>query len=495
MVEQSFSHNQVQALRQEQQLSPQQYQSLEILMVPLLELQQRISQEIAVNPLLEQDPDRNLELAGDPLSSSDYRESPTATSVDGDDYDDAESPNTDDFLEFSQLARDFSGMGNERADNQSVSELQERRDFMFNSLVEQPSLQDQLMMQLRLSVVNGQLFQVAELVIGSIDETGYLRSSLADIAMAAESELPIIEEALRLVQSFDPPGIGARDVKECLMLQLKRQKPLNKSLLNLVENYLEEIGKNHLPQIAKELKITIPELQTMIDELKKLNPFPGTVAVSEDHAEYVMPELSVEKDSDDNYSIVDNSNYVPRLRISQTYLDLLEDPQTSQETREYIRKNFLGAKGLLRSIEQRKNTIHRITEVIVDFQHGFFDKGVEALRPLTLQQVADRLDLHGATISRAIANKYMKTPWGVFEYKFFFSGGYRTDDGGDISARGVKEKIRELIDDEPPEKPLSDSKLEKMLRDAGMVSIARRTIAKYREEMGIPPSHLRKKYL
>lgn len=494
MTQPLLKHNQIQTQRQEQQLSPQQYQSLEILMAPLMELQQRIAQEVAMNPLLEQDADRNLELIGDPLSTLEYPTSSSEKNTDGDNYDDAESPNTDDFLELSRLARDFHGITGERASHGSTTDLQERRDYMFNSLVEQPSLQEQLLQQLRLSSVSEQLYPVAELVIGSIDDTGYLCSNLPDIAIAAETTVAKVEEALALVQALEPPGIGARDVKECLLLQLRRRVPPPLRLIRLVENYLEEIGRNRLPQIAKELEITIAELQKMIDELKKLDPFPGTAEVPDANSEYITPELSVIKNKDGDYSIINNKSYMPRLRISQTYLDMLEDPHTSPETREYIRTNLLNAKGLMRSVEQRNSTIHRITEVIVDVQRGFFDHGVEALRPLILQQVADKLDLHGTTISRAIAGKYIETPWGVFEYKFFFSGGYQTEDGGDISAHGVKEKIREIIENEPPEKPLSDSKLMKLLEDAGMSSIARRTIAKYREEMGILPSHLRKKH-
>ncbi len=493
MAEQTFNHNQSQVLKQEQVLSPQQYQSLEILLTPLLELQEKISQEIARNPLLEQEEDRHLELAGDPLENASRSENRIADDDDGS-FDDAEAPNSDELSEFSQLARDWNEGTYEPADSAQVAENQSRRDYMFNSLVDHPSLQDQLLTQLRLSDTPAGLAPIAEIIIGSIDDTGYLRSNLPDIAIAAECGLDQVEEALKVIQAFDPPGIGARDPRECLLLQIDRQPPVNKQLRKLVSDYLDDIGRNHLPQIAKAMKISMEELNLLLLELKKLNPFPGS-AVSQDSAEYVVPEMSIEKNKDGEYVIVDTHDYIPRLRISQTYMDLLEDPKTDRETRDYIRNNLSNAKTLLRSLDQRQDTIHRITRVIVDTQHDFFENGTEALRPLTLQQVADKLNIHGATVSRAIANKYLQTPWGVFEYKFFFSGGYRTDDGGEISSRGVKEKIRDLIADENPEKPLSDSKLEKLLKDDGMVNIARRTVAKYREELGIPPSHLRKKFL
>lgn len=492
MTEQTFNHNQTQILKQEQVLSPQQYQSLEILLTPLLELQEKISQEIAMNPLLEQEGDRHLELAGDLFGSGD---DPPKSPPDDDDgsFDDSESLSSDELSRFSQLARDWED-GYEPGDASRISDDQNRRNYMFNSLVDQPSLQDQLLTQLRLSDMPERLIPAAEIIIGSIDDSGYLRTSLPDIAMAAECGLPDAEEALRQVQAFDPPGIGARDPRECLLLQIDRRTPVNRLLRELVGEHLDAIGRNHLPQIAKAMKISLEELDILLRELKRLNPFPGN-AIARDSAEYVVPEMSIEKDEHGEYRIVDTHDYIPRLRISQTYMDLLEDPATDRETRDYIRSSLASAKTLLRNLDQRQDTIHKITRVIVDTQHEFFETGIEALRPLTLQQVADKLNIHGATVSRAIANKYLRTPWGVFEYKFFFSGGYRTEDGGEISSRTVKEKIRELIKNENPEKPLSDSKLEKLLKDDGMVNIARRTVAKYREELGIPPSHLRKKFL
>jgi RNA polymerase sigma-54 factor len=493
MAEQTFNHNQTQTLKQEQVLSPQQYQSLEILLTPLLELQEKISQEIAMNPLLEQDSDRHLELAGDLFGSGDPPARQPSADDDGS-FDDAEALSSDELAQFSQLARNWNEGEYEPGDASRISDDQERRDYMFNSLVDLPSLQDQMLTQLRLSDMPERLIPVAEIIIGSIDDSGYLRSNLPDIAMAANCEPDAVEEALHLVQAFDPPGIGARDPRECLLLQIDRQAPPDRLLRELVSEHLDAIGRNHLPQIAKAMKISMEELDSLLDKLKKLNPFPGN-AIAPDSAEYVVPEMSIERDEHGEYQIADTGDYIPRLRISQTYMDLLEDPTTDRETRDYIRSNLANAKTLLRSLDQRQDTIHRITRVIVDTQHDFFENGIEGLRPLTLQQVADKLDIHGATVSRAIANKYLKTPWGVFEYKFFFSGGYRTEDGGEISSRTVKEKIRELIKDETPEKPLSDSKLEKLLKDDGMVNIARRTVAKYREELGIPPSHLRKKFL
>ena len=345
--------------------------------------------------------------------------------------------------------------------------------------------------QLRLSDADAQTAAVAETIIGSIDESGYLRTQLPDIASTANASPEQVNEALKLVQSFDPPGIGARDLKECLLLQLERQKSQDKRLLKLIKYHLEDIGKNRLPQVARIMRISIEELTGLVEKIKDLNPYPGS-AVSPDNTVFVIPELSVEKVNDD-FQITLNDEQIPHLRISRMYMNLLEDPNTPKETRDYIREKIISGKMLIRSLEQRQSTIQRIAQVIVDSQHDFLVKGIEYMRPLTMQQVADKLGLHETTISRAIANKYIQTPIGLFEFKFFFSGGYQTDEGEVLSSKSIKEKIRDLILKEDREKPLSDSKLSTMLKKAGL-SVARRTVAKYREEMDIPPSNLRKEY-
>ncbi len=467
--------------KQEQILARHQIQSLEVLLTPLLELQEKIDQELNSNPVIEQEKSSIEELAGNPLHSEE-------TNTDG-----SEKNNDDenDFAEILKIAESWRDRGSFDNYNPSSRDAQNKRDFMFNSLVEQPSLQQQLLEQLNLTECGVELAQAAEFVIGSIDGSGYLTTHPADIAIAAKCDMNRVKKAIKLVQSFDPPGIGAADLRECLLLQLDRQQQKNPRLRELISKYLEEIGRNHLPQVAKAMHIAIDELNALITQLKELTPLPGA-ALSPSPELYVLPELSVEK-KDGEYIISSNDNYLPHLRISQTYLDLLKNPDTNAETKAYIKEKLLAARMLIKSLAQRQSTIRRIAQVILNSQYDFLEQGIEHLKPLTMQQVADKLGLHETTISRAIANKYLKTPNGMYEFKFFFTGGYQTNDGEEISSRGIKEKIKDLIAAEDESKPLSDNKISKLLK-AGGLSVARRTVAKYREQLGIQATNLRRKF-
>ncbi len=474
--------NQNQALRQEQALAPQQIQSLEVLLTPLLELQDKLNHELELNPVIEQ-----VKISKEPLpedANLPIENNGEPIAPEGDD-----ERNIADLMELADSWHDYLPPAHSAADYSEENE--EKRDFMFNSLIKQPSLQEQMLEQLQLSDADPETAAIAEIIIGSIDESGYLRAQLPDIASTANVNSAQVNRALKLVQSFDPPGLGARDLKECLLLQLERQKNQDKQLLKLIKNHLEDIGKNHLPQIARTMRISIEELSGLIEKIKNLNPYPGS-AVSPDNTVFVIPELSIENVNGE-FQITLNDEQIPHLRISRMYMNLLEDPNTNKETRDYIREKIISGKMLIRSLEQRQSTIQRITQVIVDSQHDFLEKGIEYMRPLTMLQVADKLGLHETTISRAIANKYIQTPVGVFEFKFFFSGGYQTDSGEVLSSKSIKEKIRDLILQEDQAKPLSDSTLSSILKKTG-ISVARRTVAKYREEMNIPPSHLRKEY-
>ena len=468
--------------KQEQVLARHQIQSLEVLLTPLLELQEKVDVELSSNPVIERENSKIEELAGDPLHSE------TTNS----DASEKSSNDENDFAEILKMAESWQDRPNfNNYSSNSVKDIQDKRDFMFNSLIEQPSLQQQLIEQLNLSETDPKLAKVAEFVIGSIDDSGYLKTHPADIAMAAECDIKQVDEAVELVQSFDPPGIGATDLKECLLLQLERKNKKDPKLVELISNYLEEIGRNHLPQVAKAMKISIAELNLLITHLKELTPLPGA-ALSPSSEHYVLPELTVEK-KEGEYSVSSNDSYLPQLRISQTYLDLLNNPNTNAETKAYIKEKLLAAKALIKSLSQRQSTIRRIAQVIVDSQYEFLEKSVEHLKPLTMQQVADKLGLHETTISRAIANKYLQTPNGMYEFKFFFTGGYQTGAGDEISSRGIKEKIKDLIAGENKAKPLSDNKLSNMLKEEGL-NVARRTVAKYREQLGIPATNLRREF-
>ncbi len=482
MVLQGLS--QTQELRQEQILAPQQIQSLEILLAPLLELQTKISQELETNPTLEQISPGGEDLAGDVFSEAESAQKENS----GEENRQLDDDGMSELMQLADTWHEFLPSGTSL---QTTPEDAERRQHFFDSLTMEQSLQEQLLEQLRLSDADDRMKRLAELIIGSIDDSGYLRSIMADLATVAEVSEKEMRKSLEFVQSFEPPGIGAENLKDCLLLQLRRKGKGNSKLARLVANHLEDVASNKLPVVARKLGVSMAELNFLVEEMRTLNPYPGS-AIAPNSPIFILPEVTVQ-DKEGKFSLKANNEHLPRLRISQLYLKLLEDPNTNQETKDYIREKLIKSKALMKSISQRQSTITQIAEVILDSQHEFFHHGVENLRPLTMQQVADKIGLHETTVSRAIANKYMQTPFGLFEFKFFFSSGYQSENGDNISSRGVMEKIKDLIAREDPSKPLSDLKLAKLLHDQGL-TLARRTIAKYREDMGIPSSHLRKEY-
>ncbi len=477
---------QSQQLKQEQILAPQQIQSLEILVAPLLELQMKVSQELQDNPVLEQEKPAGEELAGDVLSE-------TSSEDDGENGQQSDSDKTDrEIKELVQLSDSWqNSLVPSHSQRQFSSDDEEKRQHFFDSLTDEASLQEQLLEQLKLSGTDDKTKELAELIIGSIDEQGYLRSHLADLATAGNVSVKEMEKILEFVQSFDPPGIAARDLKECLLLQLKAKGKSKSLSAELIRSHLKEIGQNKLPQVARKMKISMIRLNELLLEVRALNPYPG-LSLSPNNPIFVIPEVFVEK-RDDKYVVISKGDNFPRLRISQFYLNLLENPDTSEETKSYIKEKLIQGKTLIKSLVQRQSTIKNIAEVIVDSQFDFFEKGVEFLRPLTMQQVADKLGIHETTVSRAIANKYMQTPYGLFEFKYFFSTGFKAEDGESLSNRSIMEKIKDLVSREDTAKPLSDLQIAELLAKDGL-KVARRTVAKYREELGIPPSHLRKEY-
>lgn len=543
-MQQHFSQGQT--LRQEQILAPQQIQSLEILTLPVMELENRIDQELLSNPVLE---------TGDPLSgssadsassspepdsdsapgsadaSSDFDSAPdsgeafpgeeldpsrpssfriSAASGDAGAASDSENGipseipnfdvNRDDFTEgLEKYLENGSGEWSDflpgnafREENSTADyspESEDRRRHLFDSIVAEKSLQEDLMEQLRLSDVPAELKTPAEEIIGSIDNAGYLKTPLADIAQATSAEMKTVEKALKLVQSFDPPGIGARDLRECLLLQIERRNKAHSHLAELVERHFDLVARNKLPQAAKEMGISMEELNRLMEELHALNPHPAS-SISAETPVYVVPEVIVEPDGEE-FKVSLNSEHIPRLVISPVYMRMLEDPSLPDETKSYLRQKLASGRLLIRALEERGKTILRIAELIVSMQHDFLRKGTAWLKPMTMQYIAERIGLHETTVSRAVANKYMQTPKGLFEFRFFFSGGFRSENGEEISSRGIKEIIRDAVAAEDPAAPLSDSRIMEMLKSRGF-EVARRTVAKYREELGIQSSQMRK---
>jgi RNA polymerase sigma-54 factor len=485
--------DQRQTQRLEQIMAPHQIQSLEILLAAIPELEQKISQELIENPTLEMVDSGTEKLAGNPVEGIDNH----GGMADGPENAMSEKAEAlENLLKMDELWHDRLPMPATFSGNTYSEEDEERRQFFFDSLVAENSLEDILMEQLReQDDLDEFTRKLAEEIVGSMDETGYLRTHLADIAMACHTvDMKKVEAALRVVQSFDPPGIGARDLRECLLLQLERQPHGRSSTAyKVVDKCLDEVGRNKLIEVTRKLNISMGELKEALAQIRKLVPYPGTQVTPEASGHFVAPEVFVEKNAAGEWQVRSNKDYIPRLRISPYYLKLLKDPDTSDEVKTYIRTKIGNSKLLLRALEQREATIVRIARSLLKYQHGFFEEGIEAMRPLTMNRVAEDIDVHETTVSRAIANKYIQTPHGLFPFKHFFTSGYETSGGEMVSSLAVKQKLKELIDAEPGKRPLSDQKLAKLLQEQGF-EVARRTIAKYREELGILPSHMRRCY-
>ena len=468
-----------QEMKQNLSLAPQQLAALSLLSLPAMELENRIAEEMARNPVLELDEnaDAPQEKSSDP--DPDLPE-------DGGDAPVLDS-NREDYEE--HLDRILESGGEEFGGTSEDAES--RRQFLFDSVVAETSLQDALLEQLRFAEVPEKVRLCAEYVIGSLDENGYFQGTLPDAAQAAAASMSEAEDALKLVQSFDPPGIAARDLRECLLLQTARRSEDHARLDELIRGHLDDLAHNRLPQIAADMKLDMGDLNALIAELRQLNPHPGAGLESR-HEPYIVPEVTVIPDGDD-FVLVDNDFPSDRLTISKNYQKMLENPALAAEDKAYLRARIDSGKALIHGLEQRKSTIRRIAALIVNAQYDFMKYGPRALKPMTMRQAADRLGLHETTVSRAVAGKYIQTPVGLFEMRFFFSGGFQSEDGEEVSAHSIKNMIRELVEAEDPAKPLSDSKLSALLRKNGF-EVARRTVAKYRQELDIPSTQLRKAY-
>jgi RNA polymerase sigma-54 factor len=312
-----------------------------------------------------------------------------------------------------------------------------------------------------------------------------------ELAYATNIPSDKILGVLKIIQTFHPPGVGARDLRECLMLQLERQGKQDTLEYQIINECMEALGKRRIPEVARTLGVTVDQVQEAFARIATLEPRPGR-EFSPDNNQYILPEVFVQKVGDD-FVITTNNDQIPHLRISNTYKDLMAQPNSSQEVREYIREKIRAGKFLIKSLHQRQQTILNIAREIVNRQREFMEKGVACLKPLTMVQVAEVVGVHETTVSRAVSGKYMQTPQGVFEMKYFFTSGIQTATGVGISNTSVKDMIAEMIRKEDQSKPLSDEEIVKMLDQKG-IKIARRTVAKYRSELNILPSHLRKVY-
>lgn len=468
---------QQQKLSQQQHLSSQQLQSLSLLSVPVLELQEKINEAMNSNPLLEYEtfPDSSLLRELPDSSIEDERINPAGD----DDY--SYSNNDDswqDDLPIPENIQDFS------------PEQQSKRDYFFSNITEQQSMQQQLIQELSYLEMTDAEREIAETIIGAIDDSGFLTSPTADIAQCANAELFEVEDMLTKLQKIFPPGIGARDLKECLKLQLEAKNETDPDIFRLLE-YLEEFGMNKIGFLADTLGLPVSRINELGDKIRSLNPYPGNV-FNHSKAEIIAPEATVVFENG-RYIVREHNEFMPKIKISEQYLQMLEDKNLPPDTAAYLQKKLQEAELFRNSLVMREKTIIRIAAFITEKQQDFFADGIEALRPMTMAQAAEALEIHETTVSRGCAGKYLATPQGTFEFKFFFSGGFQNTDGADVSVHAIQQKIREYIEDEDPCKPLSDEKISSLLKNDGF-SVARRTIAKYREQMNILPTNLRRKH-
>jgi RNA polymerase sigma-54 factor len=379
------------------------------------------------------------------------------------------------------------GAGWERASSRDVKEVP------FEAVVRRTvTLQEHLSSQLALLPLTPREKRLAEYIIGNLNANGYLTVDTEEMAAVLKATRTEVEQALRHVQSLEPAGVGARDLRECLLLQLRERGEDTPVMQKLVQDHLQDVADAKYSKIAESLGISLWEAQAASDLLKTLDPKPGR-AYSDDPPAYIVPDLTVEKVGSD-YVVLVNDRVTPRLSINDFYRGILSGgkQEIGSETRDYITGKLNAALWLLRSIEQRRQTIYKVTQAIVEMQRDFFDYGVDRLKPLTLRQVAEKVNLHESTVSRATTGKYAQTPRGVFELKYFFTSGVSTDFGEGASAESIKAKIRKWIAQENPKAPLSDQKITDLLHQEG-IQISRRTVAKYREEIGIPSSARRKR--
>jgi RNA polymerase sigma-54 factor len=481
-------------LRQKQQLvmTPKLQQALKLLQMPALELQAMLKQEIMENPLLEEVEEyeeivEDAEESGDSDEVSDGKETAKEETQEEPDTKPDGGEAGEEQVDWEEYFNDGFELG------RAGSEEEQHEEFFEKVPVAKQSFSDQLTGQLRIITDDQPTLRIGDYIIGSLDESGYLTCDLEEVAGTFSVPLEDVDRVLELIQSFDPPGVGARNLRECLLLQLRFRGQDDTLAAAIIRDHFEEFKQKKYMDIARKLKVTVQDVQDQCKLIAVLDPKPGLEVVLED-PKYVVPDLVVES-VDGKYVVYLNDRNVPRLRVSQHYHDELmrEVRNGDSEAREFINARLKSAKWLIQTIEQRRRTMVKVMECIVRKQREFFDKGTAFLRPLTLQQVASEIGMHESTVSRVTTNKYVQTPRGVFELKFFFSSSLGTQDGGEVSAKSAKDKIRRIIEAESAKSPLSDQKIADMLKKDGL-NIARRTVAKYREQLNILPARMRKQY-
>jgi RNA polymerase sigma-54 factor len=483
-----------QRMGQHQILAPRMIQSMEILQLPIMDLEARIRQELDENPALElTEPTlEELQAAGEaetpPEGGEEEVADPDAVMVIDDD-------NELDFNRLEALSQDYGDAFNEdhRPSRNGIDDESDRKHDAMSNMPSRPqSLHDYLSEQLSFVDYEPDQLELLKFLISYLDDNGLLKGSLPDIAVDYPHPVKIdqLEAALKIIQSLDPPGVGARDTKECLLLQLTPETPHGEIVRDLIEHHLDDVGFNRLPIIQRRTGLDLTVIKEAIEVLKHLNPKPGGQFSSE-VIPYVVPDIIVDRTEDGEYSVKLVDDWVPTVHIPRHVIELARNKSSDPKDKEYIKRKIQAAQWLMESIEQRRATLEKVTRAIVKHQRAFFDKGPEHIEPLKMQQIADQVGVHVTTVSRAVDDKWVQTPRGIFPLKRFFGGGTHTATGEEVAWETIKNKLLELIDKEDKSNPLSDEDLVAKLHESGY-PVARRTVTKYRKMLHIPSSRERK---
>ena len=482
-------------------MTPQLQQAIKLLQLSTLELSQEITEQLYSNPLLEeitedQDAENQLKktnnektltetsnLTAEELEEPSKNTEPLSQETDQNDWD-------SDFDNYSVQTQDIAQINNNDGNTRGETNLEQVHQVT-------QSLKDHLLWQLNLTNLNARDLSIAEMLTYSLDDNGLLTQNLSEIFEELdennnEYESEILTVLTRL-QQFDPPGVYARDLKECLLIQLNQMSqdtPFLKQAKILVLQFLEDIGKLNTDKLLKKTQLSLDELRGAISLVRSMNPYPGEF-LQENDTEYITPDAYVIKTSDKWRAII-NDDHNPRLRINETYKNLIRQSDNSKEN-QYLKDSLTEAKWFIKSLESRNETLLKVVNCIIELQEDFFEHGPVSMKPMILSDISEKLDLHESTISRVTTSKYLATPRGIYELKYFFSSHVATATGGECSSTAVSAILKELINAEVPHKPLSDNKLTELLKEQG-INIARRTVAKYREGLGIPSSSDRKRF-
>jgi RNA polymerase sigma-54 factor len=473
-----------QQLKMSQQLvmTPQLQQAIKLLQLTRLELQDLVQQELEENPLLEESAEMEEIREPDTLEIAEQEHEPTQDSIDFHEVETGE-----------ETLRDWDSYldgYNHSSGEQQYGGEDERPSFE-NLLTKKGTLIDHLLWQLHMGQYSEMDVRVGEVIIGNVDDYGYLRASLPEIAAASAATEEDVQDVLDCIQEFDPPGVAARDLRECLLIQALTLGMKGSVVESIILNHLGDLEKRNYKQIVRSLKVDMSQVLAASSIISGFDPRPGST-FSTDDVHYISPDIFVHKVGDD-YVVMLNEEGLPNLKVSSQYADVRGTGSIDTQAEHYINDKMRSAVWLIKSIQQRQRTIYKVAKSIIRFQREFFDRGIEFLRPLVLRDIAEDIGMHESTISRVTTNKYMQTPQGLLELKYFFNSGLSTSEGDFVASESVKNKIKEIIEKENPKKPLSDQKIAEMLTGQ-TVNIARRTVTKYREMLNLGSSSERKRH-